>query len=309
MIEIEAPTPELTKRTINPGAEKWLNQPIEVLDHGFIYLVDYMGNDKLVEKAARVSYGQGTRPVSETTALLRYMMREEHTSPFEMPELIFHAKLPIFVARQWVRHRTASINEYSARYSVMKNEFYIPSVENIAVQSPSNKQGRGEAVDPDFAEEVREKLADSYEASRALYEYLLNEDEEDDRPGLARESARITIPVAAYTEWYWKSDLRNTLHFLDLRMDSHAQYEIRQYANAMSEIVDDAFPITWKAFEDYQLNAVKFSKPEKEILNLLFSDSAKSLDDVLMAVEKSGLTNKREISEFTEKLKNLGLIK
>lgn len=309
MIEIEAPTPELTKRTINPGAEKWLNQPIEVLDHGFVYLADYMGNDKLVEKSARVSYGQGTRPVSETTTLLRYMMREEHTSPFEMPELVFHAKLPIVVARQWVRHRTASINEYSARYSVVKNEFYLPSAGDIAVQSTNNKQGRGETVDPAYAEVVREKLADSYKTSRALYEYLLNEDEEEGRPGLARELARIPLPVATYTEWYWKSDLRNILHFLDLRIDSHAQLELRRYADAMAEIVGDAFPITWKAFEDYQLNAVKFSKPEKEILNLLFSDSAKSQDDVLMAVEKSGLTNKREISEFTEKLKNLGLIK
>lgn len=308
MIEIAPTTSELTKRPVNPGAEKWINQPIEVLDHGFVYLADYMGDDKLVEKAARVSHGQGTRPVNETTTLLRYMMREEHTSPFEMPEMVFHAKLPIFVARQWVRHRTASINEYSARYSVLQNEFYVPSLENIATQSTNNKQGRGEVVDSVYAEEVREKLIDSYDGARQLYEYLLNQDGED-RPNVARELARIPLPVATYTEWYWKCDLRNTLHFLSLRMDSHAQFEIRQYANAMSEIVKDMFPITWKAFEDYQLQAVKFSKQEKDVINLLFSGNQKSKDEIEAAVQKAGLTNKREVAEFTEKLRNLNLIK
>lgn len=307
MIEIEGRTPELTKRPINPGGEKWLGKPIEVLDHGFVYLVDYMGNDASIEQAARVSYGEGTRPASATTTLLRYMLREDHTSPFEMPELKFHAKMPIFVARQWVRHRTASINEYSARYSIVKNEFYTPVIEDIAIQSIDNKQGRGTAVDPEYAKDIQDRLARSYEVSHSLYKYLLDRGGEDGQPGIARELARIPLPLATYTEWYWKCDLRNLLHFLDLRMDPHAQLEIRQYANAMSEIVKDMFPITWKAFEDYQLEAVKFSKQEKQILGLLFSDSIKSQEEVLDAVGKVGLTNKREIGEFIQKLNDLGL--
>ena len=308
MNKIDGFKSKLTKRSVNPGAEKWLGKPIKLLDKGFIYLVDYMGDDAAIEQAARVSYGAGTRKVSETAGLLRYLMRGEHTSPSEMVEFKFHAKMPIFVARQWVRHRTANINEYSARYSVMKNEFYIPEPCEISVQSTDNKQGRGANVNAKYAKEVRTKLSDFYGSTHDLYDLLLNGKDED-CPGIARELARVVLPVATYTEWYWKIDLHNLLHFLKLRMDPHAQWEIRQYANAMAKIVKSAVPITWKAFEDYQLEAVKLTKPEKEVISLLFSDLKLSEKKVQSVAEKAGITNKRETTEMIEKFKNLGLIK
>jgi thymidylate synthase (FAD) len=308
MIEIEGRTSELTKRPVNRGAEEWLGKPIEILDYGFVYLVDYMGNDEAIEEAARVSYGSGTRQVNETTGLLRYLMRGEHTSPYEMVEFKFHAKMPIFVARQWVRHRTASINEQSARYSVVESEFYIPDPEVISVQSVDNKQGRGAGVDLEYAEEVRVKLSDFYSGAHDLYDLLLSGDDEA-HPGIARELARIPLPVATYTEWYWKIDLHNLLHFLKLRMDPHAQWEIRQYAEAMAEIVKSSVPICWKAFEDYQLQATKLSKPEKEVIASLFSGLEFSEEKVLSVAESVGLKNKREISEMIGKFKHLGLIK
>lgn len=307
MIEIEQKTPEPTSRNVNPGAEKWLGKPIEVLDYGFVYLVDYMGSDQAIEQAARVSYSSGTRKVSQTTGLLRYLMRHDHTSPFEMIEFKFHAKMPIFVARQWVRHRTASINEISGRYSVLKSEFYMPSREVISTQSTNNKQGRGNTVDSDYAEDVKFKLENSYSDTDTLYQWLL-EDKGEERPGLARELSRIPLPLATYTEWYWKIDLHNLLHFLKLRMDTHAQWEIRQYANAMSEIIKDSVPITWKAFEDYQLNAVKLSAPEQNVLAILLSGENFTKEQIASAAEKAGLTDKLETSEMIEKFKKLNLL-
>lgn len=308
MIKIANRKSKLTKRSVNSGAEKWLGKPIKILDKGFVYLVDYMGDDVAIEEAARVSYGAGTRKVSETTGLLRYLMRQEHTSPTEMVEFKFHAKMPIFVARQWVRHRTASINEYSARYSVMKDEFYIPEPNVISVQSTDNKQGRGDCVGEKYAKEIRTKLSDFYHDAHDLYDVLLN-GEGEDCPGIAREIARIPLPVATYTEWYWKIDLHNLLHFLKLRMDSHAQWEIRQYANAMAKIVKSAVPITWKAFEDYQLSTLKFTNPEKKIISMLFSDKKISEEKITSVSEKEGSMSKREIAELIVKLKDLELTK
>lgn len=299
----------MTKRSVNPGAEKWMGLRVDVLDHGFVYLVDYMGDDVAIEEAARVSYGSGTRKTNKTEGLLRRLMRDEHTSPFEMVEFKFHAKMPIFVARQWVRHRTASLNEYSARYSVMKDEFYIPDPDVIAVQSKDNKQGRGGVVDPNYAEEIRVKLSDIYKQSYDLYSWLLEGDGSESHPGVARELARAPLSVAAYTEWYWKIDLHNLLHFLKLRMDPHAQWEIRQYADVMAQVVRSSVPITWKAFEDYQLNATKFSGPEKEVLSGLLEGVSFSENQVILLAGQAGLTNKTEIGEMVEKFRKLGLIK
>lgn len=297
-----------TLRPINPGAEEWLGVVIPILDHGFVYLNDYQGSDGSIEQAARVSYGEGTRKTSETRGLLRYLMRNEHTSPFEMVEFQFHAKMPIFVARQWVRHRTASLNEYSARYSVVKDEFYIPEPDVISVQSTDNKQGRGGAVDSKIAEEVKFKLSNFYTEANNLYKWLLSE--ENEGPGIARELARIPLPVASYTEWYWKVDLHNLFHFLKLRMDPHAQLEIREYANAMAEIVKDSVPLSWEAFEDYQLNATRLTRPEKEVLvDMLSRRKVKfSLEEIYATANGISLKNKREIEEFVIKVKDLGLL-
>ncbi len=296
-----------TLRPINRGAEEWMGAVVPVLDHGFVYLVDYQGTDQSIEEAARVSYGEGTRKTSETKGLLRYLMRNEHTSPFEMADIKFHAKMPIFVARQWVRHRTASLNEYSARYSVVKDEFYIPEPSVISVQSTDNKQGRGGVLSPEKSEEVIIKLQDFYRSSNDLYTLLLDE---NGGYGLARELARTVLPVASYTEWYWKTNLHNMLHFLKLRMDPHAQYEIREYANAMAEVIKDSFPITWEAFSDYQLNATKITGPEKVIIvdmlkkrGVIFSAA-----EVDQTAKNSGLKNKREIEELTDKIDKFGLL-
>jgi len=212
---------------------------INVLDHGFVRLVDHMGDDSSIVQAARVSYGEGTKSVRCDTGLIRYLMRNQHMSPFEMCELKFHIKLPIFVARQWIRHRTANVNEISARYSVISDDFYVPSVVNY--QSKDNKQGSG--AEHEHSESfVREISRISYKAYES-YKYMIEE-------GVAREQARIILPVNMYTEWYWKIDLRNLLHFLKLRMDSHAQFEIREYANAIAQVVREHYPVTWSAFNE-----------------------------------------------------------
>lgn len=299
---------ERTFRPVNLGAEEWMGAVIPVLDHGFVYLVDYQGSDQAIEQAARVSYGEGTRKTSETKGLLRYLMRNEHTSPFEMADIKFHAKMPIFVARQWVRHRTASLNEYSARYSVVKDEFYIPNPDEISVQSMDNKQGRGEIVSLEKSGEVRIKLKNFYKESNDLYQILLNDDNEG--YGLARELARTVLPVASYTEWYWKINLHNMLHFLKLRMNPHAQYEIQEYANAMAEIIKDSFPITWEAFSDYQLNATKITRPEKEIIVEMLKKRriVFSVEEIKHTADQNGLKNKREIEELIDKINNFGLL-
>ena len=305
-----------TKRVVNPGAEKWVGKPIEVLDKGYVYLVDYMGDDTAIEQAARTSYGQGTRTVNQTEGLIRYLRRGKHTTPFEMGEMKFHASMPIFVARQWVRHRTASINEYSARYSVVPDIFYVPKPENIAVQSTKNRQGRGARVSEEYAKMVIDRWKENGIRNYQDYLYLLNDDGEGNptdptRPQIAREVSRNMLPVDYYTEWYWKTDLHNLFHFLLLRKDPHAQWEIRQYADAMGKITEDSYPLSWKAFEDYELYAVDLSRPEQKVLALLVERSgfAFDKDQIQAASTYTGLTNKREKSEMIDKFGKLGLIK
>ncbi|NQW30665.1 MAG: FAD-dependent thymidylate synthase [Ignavibacteria bacterium] len=238
-----------------------LGKEFKCLDKGFVRLVDVMGDDHAIVQAARVSYGSGTKKVHEDRGLIRYLLRHLHTTPFEMVEFKFHVKLPIFVARQWIRHRTANVNEYSGRYSEMKDEFYVPDISQIRVQSTSNKQGRAEqAFPPDEAVAIGKMMENSQSASYAEYQQLLEKD-------LAREIARINLPVSNYTEWYWKIDLHNLFHFLKLRIDPHAQYEIQVYAHAMGEIARAVVPHAYEAFEDYILHSTKFSRLELKALS------------------------------------------
>jgi thymidylate synthase (FAD) len=305
-----------TQRPVSPGAEKRLGEVIPVLDHGFVYLADYMGNDGSIDQAARVSYGTGTRKLNETRDLIRYLYRHEHTTPFEMVEFKFHAKMPIFVARQWVRHRTASINEQSARYSILDKEFYIPDPEVIAAQSTTNRQGRGEVVDPAQAEFVRQLLFDDATRNYEHYEYMLNDNGkakpvDPGRAMIARELSRLDLTLDFYTQWYWKTDLHNLFHFLHLRADPHAQYEIRVYAEAMSEILKDSVPIAWEAFEDYKLHAVNLSGPEQQILGQVFrkNNIAFNTDEFLNLITDAGITNKFERGEILAKFEKLGVVK
>ncbi len=312
--EIELET-NVTKRPVNPGAEKWLGVPIPVLDHGFLYLVDYLGTDQSFAQAARVSYREGTKKTSEDEGLIRYLKRNRHTSPFEMAEMVFHAKMPIVVARQWVRHRTASLNEESARYSILSDEFYIPEPSVIAIQSKNNKQGRGETVPEEFATQFRLDLEKLSEEEYAFYQKYLNDDGTGKpvhagEPMVARELARLSLGVDFYTQWYWKCDLHNIFHFLGLRMDEHAQWEIRQYANAMAKIVSDSFPIAWKAFEDYEMKSTQLTLPEKNILTSLLNGNVQfTKSDILSVADSQGLINKRERQELLDKFRNLGLLK
>jgi thymidylate synthase (FAD) len=235
-----------------------------VLDKGFVRVIDYMGDDGAIVQAARVSYGRGTKKLSDDRGLINYLMRMRHTSPFEMCELKLHVKLPIFVARQWIRHRTASVNEYSARYSVLHDEFHLPAAEQLAVQSSGNRQGRGAVLEGAEAESALRTLARNAEGAYERYLGLLNLDEageplDPDRPGLARELARMVLPLNTYTEWYWKTDLHNLLHFISLRSDPHAQYEIRAYAEVLLDVVRRWVPLTHAAFENYRLNGAELS--------------------------------------------------
>ena len=255
-----------TARPTVPALEALLARALPVLDHGFVRVVDYMGDDAAVVQAARVSYGRGTKRVSEDAGLIRYLMRHRHSTPFEMCEIKFHVKLPIFVARQWIRHRTANVNEYSARYSVMDREFYVPDVAHLAAQSATNRQGRGDVLGPDEAAEVLRTLRDDAARCHDHYLTMLNEDEagqprDPSRAGLARELARMNLTLNTYTQWYWKTDLHNLLGFLALRADAHAQYEIRVYAEAMLGVLDAWVPLTAAAFRDYRLGAVTLSAP------------------------------------------------
>ncbi len=242
----------LLRRPSSPALDRILGTPRLVLDKGFVRVVDYMGNEAAIVQMARVSYGEGTKSKSDDTGLMRYLMRHAHTSPYEGCELKLHLKMPIFVARQWIRHRTASLNEYSGRYSVMRDEFYIPSPDDVAYQSRTNKQGSGEAGEYETARDFASRLETACEAIYARYEG-------DIYKGLAREQARIGLPLNIYTEFYWKIDLHNLLHFLNLRMDKHAQKEIRDYADAIGEIVQSWLPDVWQAFLEYRLNAVTLS--------------------------------------------------
>jgi thymidylate synthase (FAD) len=248
-----------TRRATVAALEALLFEPVPVLDHGFIRVVDYMGDDAAVVQAARVSYGRGTRRVSEDAGLIRYLLRHRHTTPFEMCEIKYHVKLPIFVARQWIRHRTANVNEYSARYSILDREFYLPAPEHLAAQSDTNRQGRGDLLEGEEAAEVLALLTRDAAQCYDDYAVMLNEAGDPGRRGLARELARMNLTLNTYTQWYWKTDLHNLLHFLSLRADAHAQYEIRAYADAMIRSLDAWVPLTAAAFREYRLGAVTFS--------------------------------------------------
>nr|WP_298798597.1 FAD-dependent thymidylate synthase [uncultured Acetobacter sp.] len=281
-----------TRRPTVPALEAMLYEPQEVLDHGFLRVIDYMGDDSAIVQAARVSYGRGTRKVSEDAGLIRYLMRHRHSSPFEMCEMKFHVKLPIFVARQWIRHRMASVNEYSARYSILDSEFYIPAPEHMASQSAVNRQGRGDVLAPDDAAAVMDILRDDAMRTYRNYETMLSTEE---GYGLARELARINLTVNTYTQWYWKIDLHNLMHFLALRLDPHAQYEIRVYAEIMLKILHAWVPQTAAAFEDYRRGAVTFSSGMLKIVRRMLAGEA---------VEQAGSgLSKREWDEMMAVLK------
>lgn len=260
-----------TRRATAPRLEEILFEPLPVLDHGFIRVVDYMGDDAAIVQAARVSYGKGTRKISQDEGLIRYLMRHRHTSPFEMCEIKLHVKLPMFVARQWIRHRTANVNEYSARYSILDKEFYVPAPEHVAAQSAVNNQGRGARFDAAAADAALAVLRRDAAQAFDSYEHLLNADAagaaiDRSRPGLARELARIGLPLSAYTQWYWKTDLHNMFHFLSLRADSHAQYEIRVYADALRDVVERWTPLAARAFEDYRLYGAELSRQGLDVV-------------------------------------------
>ncbi|MFZ9014690.1 MAG: FAD-dependent thymidylate synthase [Alphaproteobacteria bacterium] len=260
-----------TKRATVPALEEILYEPLPVLDHGFIRVVDYMGDDAAIVQAARVSYGKGTRQASQDEGLIRYLMRHRHTSPFEMCEIKLHVKLPMFIARQWIRHRTANVNEYSARYSILDKEFYVPAADQLAVQSSINNQGRGEAINHDDAEKILDLMKGDAAQAFNSYERLINSDADGkpldpERPALARELARIGLPLSTYTQWYWKTDLHNLFHFMALRADSHAQYEIRVYADVIRDIANRWVPLASKAFEDYRLHGVELSRDAIEVV-------------------------------------------
>jgi len=286
-----------TKRVIASELEKILYEAISVLDHGFVRVVDYMGDDSSVVQAARVSYGKGTKKVSTDSGLIKYLMRHRHSTPFEMCEIKYHVKLPIFVARQWIRHRTANVNEYSARYSILDKEFYLPSKENLASQSTNNRQGRGELINGKQADYILDILKKDAEHTYANYELMLNEKFDGDtinknNKGLARELARMNLTLNTYTQWYWKTDLLNLMNFLRLRADSHAQYEIRVYADIMLDTVKKWVPITYDAFMDYRVGGTEVSAKGKIIIQKLIKGEEVNPDS-------SGLS-KREWNELME---------
>ncbi|MFC2130805.1 FAD-dependent thymidylate synthase [Bacteroidota bacterium] len=271
-----------------------INKKYDCLDKGFIRLVDYMGDDSAIVQAARVSYGKGTKSVTMDRELIRYLMRHRHTSPFEMVEFKFHVKLPIFVARQWIRHRTANVNEYSGRYSEMKNEFYLPELEQLRHQSSMNRQARGDRELPKKdAENILKKLDKTQEKLFNDYESYLAKD-------LARELSRINLPLSTYTEWYWKIDLHNLMHFLKLRLDWHAQYEIRVYAEKITELIKPIVPLTYQSFEDYLVNSISFSDQESSIINMMIN---KDLPDE-KTLAKKGIKG-LELKEFRKKIELL----
>ena len=288
-----------TLRPTVPALEAMLYQVLPVLDHGFVRVIDYMGDDSAIVQAARVSYGRGTRRVSEDAGLIRYLMRHWHSTPFEMCEIKYHVKLPIFVARQWIRHRTANVNEYSARYSILDREFYIPAPEQLAAQSSANRQGRGEVLQGEEASHVLDLLRQDAMQTYDHYAEMLNEDEagtprDPARQGLARELARMNLTLNTYTQWYWKTDLYNLFHFLRLRADTHAQYEIRVYAEVMLDTVAAWVPAACQAFKDYRLGAVTLSAQMLGVVKRMIAGEA--VDQTT-----SGLS-KREWTEMMEAL-------
>jgi thymidylate synthase (FAD) len=294
-----------TKRVTSPELEKILYEAIPILDHGFIRVIDYMGDDSSIVQAARVSYGKGTKKVSTDEGLIRYLLRHWHSTPFEMCEIKYHVKLPIFIARQWIRHRTANVNEYSARYSILDKEFYIPTEDKLAAQSKSNRQGRGDILTGDQAQEVLNILKDDSTRTYQNYEKMLNERYDgsvidENKNGLARELARMNLTLNSYTQWYWKTDLLNLMNFLFLRADIHAQYEIRVYAEAMIETLKKWVPITHSAFLDYRVGAAHVSSKGLRVIKSLLNGNEANF-------EKSGLS-KREWNELMEVLEKKDLL-
>ena len=284
-----------TKRVTVPELEKVLYEAIPVLDHGFIRVVDYMGDDSSIVQSARVSYGKGTKKVSTDAGLIKYLMRHWHSTPFEMCEIKYHVKLPIFIARQWIRHRTANVNEYSARYSILDKEFYLPQPNHLAAQSTSNRQGRGQVLEGDNAKKVLALLKGDAEQTYRNYETMLNEKYDgsivdENSVGLARELARMNLTLNTYTQWYWKTDLLNLMNFLRLRADHHAQYEIRAYADTMLDTLKKWVPITFEAFMDYRVGGTEVSAKGKIIIQKLINGENISMED-------SGLS-KREWNEL-----------
>lgn len=255
-IDAQRSTPHHTLRAVSEGMERHLYVAHEVLDHGFVRAIDYMGNDSAIVQAARVSYGAGTQHVQNDEGLIRYLMRHWHSTPFEMCEVKLHVKLPVFVARQWIRHRMANVNEYSARYSILEREFYIPAREHLAAQSVVNNQCRGAVLSGPEAERVLEILKSDAARSYDHYTEMMSQ---DGQQGLARELARMNLPANIYTSWYWKTDLHNLFHFLRLRADPHAQYEIRVYAEVIAKMVADWVPLAYGAFQDYRKDAASMS--------------------------------------------------
>ena len=301
--EIDAQRAEVheTRRVVSPRLEEILYQALPVLDHGFVRVIDYMGDDAAIVQAARVSYGKGTKTLRSDAGLISYLMRHRHTTPFEMCEIKYHVKLPIFVARQWIRHRTANVNEYSARYSILDNEFYMPAPEHLAAQSTANRQGRAGLLVGDEAERVYELLKRDAAQAYTDYAEMLNEDGEGnpvdpDRDGLARELARMNLSLNFYTQWYWKIDLYNLMHFLSLRADEHAQYEIRVYAEVMLDTLERWVPQTFEAFTKYQRGGASISSQGLEVVKRLIAGEA-------VAQEESGLSMRewRELMETLER--------
>ena len=287
-----------TKRATVQALEAILYEPIKVLDHGFIRVIDYMGDDSAIVQSARVSYGKGTKMLNQDKGLINYLMRHYHTTPFEMCEIKLHVKLPIFIARQWIRHRTANVNEYSARYSILDKEFYLPDPKNIEIQSQSNKQGRDGILDSNQSKRVLDILREDSLRCYDNYMDLLNLDEETgeikdaNKEGIARELARMNLTLNYYTQWYWKIDLNNLLHFLRLRADSHAQYEIREYSNKILDIVSKWVPYTYDAFINYRKESVNLSKTGVEIIKKMIQGHS-------VSEENSGMS-KREWNEFSK---------
>lgn len=276
--------------SVTTEAEAILDQEIPVLDKGFVRLVDYMGSDDRIVQSARVSYGKGTKTVRQDRGLINYLMRNRHTSPFEQVVLTFHTKMPVFVARQWVRHRTARLNEISGRYSVMEDEFYVPKAEDISAQAVDNKQGRdGDPLPPDLVEHIQAQLIEGQRAGYEAYEALLE-------TGLARELARINLPISLYTQWYWQVDLHNLFHFLELRLDPHAQYEIRAYAEVMLDMAEKVAPIATEAFREHILGGTSFSAREYQVVRAL----AKG-EQFETAAEEAGISGKA-LERLREKL-------
>lgn len=299
MLNREVDISTAVERVNNDYMNSILGHSFPVLDHGMVRIIDYMGDDAAIVQAARVSYGTGTETAKSDRGLIRYLMSHWHSTPFEMVEVKLHVKLPVFVARQWIRHRTANVNEYSARYSILDREFYIPEPEQLAKQSVLNKQGRAEILDPVAAQEVLNLLMQDAHRSYDSYELMMNED----AYGLARELARMNLPTNIYTQWYWKTDLHNLLHFLRLRADAHAQYEIRVYAEQICKLIQPWVPHSFEAFEDYRMNAKSFSAQEMNAIRAIFNAQEINMSkNDYEWLQAEGL-NPREAREFIAKFK------